>query len=764
MAKRSNSDFIDIPALVRQYVKRWYLFVISVVLCAGIAFFYTKVRQTEYAVRANVLITPERDSSPLAGGLGDLGSLFGSQGDVDDEIFVISSHSLYCNVVRQLGTNIQETVRKNLFVKKFAYPEQPVTVTPQAGMLDTLQTSIIFRLKVNDRGLASIKGTMERTTVLKEKDLKLPFTVNTPIGEFTFAPSQYYPKGESLDVSIKVMGYDEAAEELDTNISTEMASKRSNVIQLGINTPNTVYGKDVLNAIIKQYNERGILEQNKQNELTAKFIDGRLGIIADELNTVETDLQKYKQQKGIVNVNVEAEYQTRKKGELETELLTAETEVEIINITLQFLREPVNAYSLIPTTLDNEAISKAIATYNEKVLERTALANSARADNKALKLLSEQIDEMRANIIQTISRALATAEVRLRDIKKEMNATESSLAGIPEQEREFVNLLRQQKVKHELFIFLLQRREETAMMLANAFPKGQIVDRAFTLSEPLGMKKRVVWLLGILIGLMLPPVYLYLRKLVHNRFETRSDVERMTDVPILGEMCIDDSGRRLVVSSDDTTATAELFRLMRSNLLFVLNDPRDKVVLMTSTSSGEGKSFISINLAASLALLGKKVLLIGMDIRNPRLAEYLGIHPRFGLTQYLSSASISIEQTVTHLSDVPGLDVICAGPVPPNPAELLVSDKVDELFRELRTQYDYIIVDTAPIGLVSDTFTLDRIADAAIYVCRANYTSMSDLELINDIYEQHRLKKVSLVINGTASKKTYGYGKKKAHS
>ena len=221
-------------------------------------------------------------------------------------------------------------------------------------------------------------------------------------------------------------------------------------------------------------------------------------------------------------------------------------------------------------------------------------------------------------------------------------------------------------------------------------------------------------------------------------------------------MCIDRSGRQLVVASEDTTATAELFRLMRSNLLFVLNDPRDKVVLMTSSTSGEGKSFISINLAASLALLGKKVLLIGMDIRNPRLADYLDMSPRFGLTQYLSSDSITIDSMISQVNDVKGLDVIVAGPVPPNPAELLLSNKVDDLFAQLRNLYDYIIVDTAPIGLVSDTFTLDRIADAAIYVCRANYTSLSDLAEVNDIYDRKRLKKLSLVINGSAANKTYG--------
>lgn len=761
MAK-SNSDFIDIPALIRQYISKWYLFAISVVLCGGLAVAYALLRQQDYAVKANILITPEKDS-PLSGGLMDgLGSLFGSQGYVEDEIFIISSHSLYASVAKDLGLNITQLVKKNILVRELAYPEQPLEVTPQAGMMDTLRTGITFTVKVNEDGRASVKAKMKRSTVVDEKNLTLPCRVSTPLGEFAFAKTEHFPADEDLNVRIIVKGYGNVAEDLAKDVTTEIAAKHSNVLALGINTPNPDYGTAVLNEIFKEYNDRGIEESRQRNELTASFIEGRLGLLAAELSDVEADMQNYKQRKGIIDVEAEAKYQTEKRGKVESELILAETQAEIIKLTLQFLRDPANAYALIPTALDNEGLQKTISAYNELVLSRMSLSNSAKPDNAALRELSERIDASRENIIISISRAYDTAMVSVNDLRREMRAAESSLSGIPSQEREYRDLARQQLVKQQLFVFLLQRQEETAMLLANAYPKGQIVDKAYTETEPLGMSKKMIALLGLIFGLVIPPVYLYLRKFIHNRFETRADVERVTDVPILGEMCIDNSGAHLVVSSEDTSATSELFRLMRSNLLFVMNDPRDKVVLLTSTSSGEGKSFISINLAASLALLGKKVLLVGMDIRNPRLAEYLDINPRFGLTQYLSSSTVSIEQLLTPISGVAGLDVICAGPVPPNPAELLLSAKVDELFASLREKYDYIIVDTAPIGLVSDTFTLDRIADASIYVCRANHTSVNDLTLINDIYEQHRLKKVSLVINGTASKKTYGYGAKKS--
>lgn len=297
-------------------------------------------------------------------------------------------------------------------------------------------------------------------------------------------------------------------------------------------------------------------------------------------------------------------------------------------------------------------------------------------------------------------------------------------------------------------------------MLANSTPKGLIVDEAYTLNEPLGLGKKGILAICLLLSLCAPPVALYLRRILRSRIETRQEVERITDVPVIGEISTSRSGKHLVVDSAETSSTAELFRLMRSNLLFVLTPPNEKVVLVTSASPGDGKSFIAINLAASLALLGKRVLLVGMDIRKPRLAEYLGISPRLGLTQFAASADMKVSDIIVHEPNMPGLDVIAAGPVPPNPGELLTSHRIDHLFTELRKDYDYIIVDSAPVGRVSDTYALDRISDAAIFVCRVGNTSLSDMHIADEIREQHRLKKLSIAVNGTPARRTYGYGEK----
>ncbi|MDE6269521.1 MAG: polysaccharide biosynthesis tyrosine autokinase, partial [Muribaculaceae bacterium] len=340
-------------------------------------------------------------------------------------------------------------------------------------------------------------------------------------------------------------------------------------------------------------------------------------------------------------------------------------------------------------------------------------------------------------------------------------STMGRLSNVPGQERTSIDKERQRKIKQEIYLFLLQRQEENAIMLANATPKGIIVDEAYTLNEPIGMSKKLVLVICLLLGLLMPPVALYLRKIILNRVETRSDVERATDVPILGEISISRSGKHLVVDKAETSSTAELFRLMRSNLLFVITPPQEKVVLVTSSIPGEGKSFIATNLAASLAILGKRVLLMGMDVRKPRLAERLNIDPRFGLTQYLAGNDIPLDKLIEHVPGCENLDVIVSGPVPPNPSELLTSNRLDKLMDELRAMYDFIIVDTAPVGRVSDTFSLNRIADASIFVVRLGHGSLSDLKVAEEIYQNKRLNKMSLAINGAPARRAYGYGEKK---
>lgn len=755
-----DSDFIDFSGLLSQYAKKWWLFAISVFCCLGIAALYIYVHKPKYVVRANLLINQDESPSGAASmnsGKSAFGSLFGNDGFVYDEIFIISSHSTYKEVAKNLGLGTKYYVRKAFLKTNFEFTEYPIKVTPAEGMLDTLSTGITFVVKADKNGKTSIKGKAKKTVFTDVKNVELPYSLESPFGTFTFTKTEYYPADKNIKETIEVSGYDAAAEALDLTVGCEIASKKSNVVEMVINTPYPAYGKSVLNEIVRQYNKRSIEQKNDRNNLSAQFIEGRLDILSRDLNNIELEIQNYKQKKGIVDVSMEANKQFTQQTKLENSLLALRTQEELLKMASEFISDPANNFSLVPVAADDSDIPAGLTAYNELILRRQEMLTSARGDNLSLQLLDQRIDAMRDNIKESFAKTLDNIELKIHDTQRTLNQANARLGSAPADIREYIALERQQQLKQSLYLFLLQRREEVSMILANAFPKGTVVDEAFTLSKPLGLGKSIILALALIFGFIIPPVYLFVKKLITNKITSRRDVEKVTDIPILGEMCTDKQGGRLIVRPGNNSSAAELFRLLRTNLLFILSDNR-KVVLLTSWSPGEGKSFISINLAASLAAMGKKVLLVGMDIRKPTLAKYLDINPQYGLTQYLSSSDLNIGQLIAKVPGADNLSVIVAGPIPPNPAELLTSEKIDSFFNELRSMYDYIIVDTAPIGQVSDTFTLDRVADATIFVSRMNRTKLGIFEELNSIYSSNRLKRLSIVINGTETHKNYGYG------
>ena len=757
MKRQNESEIIDIVGLLKTYMSKWYYFVISVIICCGLAFGYTKLKKPVYQVNANVLISQEEDGGGMAS-LGGVADLFGSSGYVEDEVFVISSHSVFKEVAKDLGLYKNRFVKRNLLMKDFKYNKFPIEIYAKDGIADTLRSLIKFDINVNKEGLVDVEVEAEKKTIAEIEDGKFPLKINTIYGEFTLMQTKDYPPGEKLRSIITFMGYDVAAENLSEDVSVGIASKKSNVIALNIQTSDIEFGKDLLNEIVIKYNDRGVEEKSLKGRRTSKFITERIELIEADLASSEAVIEEYKRNNGIVDVSSEASYQLSKKGALEDKLLRAETDFEIIKITREFISNPENAYSMIATSPGSASVQAAISAYNQMILRRMDLERNAKGNNVALQALTQQIDASRENINESLKKAFETAQYTLGELRAEMSQVGGRLDKIPKQEREYLSLRRQQEIKQQLYLFLLKRLEETELMIANSVPKGIVVDEAYSLNEPVSMSKKMLLMLAVMVGLVLPIVFIYIRKLLRSKFETKDELEKLTNVPVLGEICIDKSGNSLVVKDKGSSIVSELFRLVRTNMQFVMSGKEDKVVLLTSTVSGEGKSFVSINLAASLSILGKKVLLVGMDIRNPKLAEYLSLNVCKGLTEYLSSENVTLDDIIIHEPILQNLDIITAGPVPPNPAELLMLDRVDELFVQMRTKYDYIIVDSAPVGMVSDTFSLARISDATVYVCRANYTSMREVNFINNLYLENRLKKMSLVVNGTNAKKGYGYG------
>lgn len=761
--QNNSNELISLPDLVKTVVKHWYLFVISVICCVALAFAYAKITKDEYTVCANVMIRTDMSSTGnMAGAFMQqfgLGNLMGQGVSVDDELHVISSHSLLREAALKMGLNKTRIYKENFFNRETQYKDFAIDVIDPTMQCDTLSTTLVFKIKVDEEGKADIKVKKRFHTLANIKDTTLPAEVSTIYGNYIVTTTPDYVAGEAYNYTIRVCSFDAAAENVGKNVDIYIPDKLSNLITLSMQTAYIDYGKELLNTLTDLYNKRGIKEKNIEAINTAQFIDERLALIAHELDSAERKVEKYKQDNKLSDLEIEAKIILEQDGEFQATLLETETTAKILEYTLDFISQPENRYSLIPFSsgLDKGA-SDALTAYNELALKRLNLTNTAKAGSPALKILEEQIDASRQNVISTVKTALESTNIALKDLRDKEAKFYDRIRTMPTQEREFISIFRQKAIKEELYIFLLQKQEENALTLAMASPKGQIVDEAYNFVEPVSLSTTMKLAIGFLIGLILPAIYLYLRAIFQTKFSTKEEVERMTRIPILGELCTHHSNSNIVVHEGDNSSISELFRLLRTNLQFMLTGRKDKVVLLTSSVSGEGKSFVSVNLAIALSLLKKRVLIIGLDIRNPRLSEYLNVSSRFGITNYLASEEVEIDQIIVPSNINPLLDIITAGPVPPNPAELILSNRLDALFDELRNRYDYIIVDSAPVAMVSDTFSLMRIADAVIYVCRANYTQREYIRYCNNLVTDGRLRNVSLVVNATNSSQGYGYG------
>ena len=441
-------------------------------------------------------------------------------------------------------------------------------------------------------------------------------------------------------------------------------------------------------------------------------------------------------------------------------IVKLETNKQLLGMVKDFVSNPANKHSYIPFEVDSSAASGSIRAYNNLLAKRQELSQSAQGDNLVLKQIDEQIETMHANVLKGLNSSIRGVDLQLSKARSQAGQTASDLGQVPTQEREARELLRQQGIQNTLYTFLLEKREENALVLAATTPKGKIVDHAYAQISPISPNKMVVTAMALLASILMPLLLLYLKDLFTTKFSNQEELEEISQVPFIGHIHHNRHNTQLVVKDGKASSIVELFRYVRNNLQFILNKDDDKVILVTSSVSGEGKSFISANVAASFALLGKRVALVGMDIRSPKLANMLDLNEIPGVTSYLSRADVTLDQIAQQCKEVKGLDVYVGGAIPPNPSELLLGDRVKDFFHDLREQYDVIIVDSAPVAMVSDSFALDKYSNATVYVTRANYTRRNHIKFMNRIAANKQLKNMCVVLNDTkpSGDNTYGYG------
>lgn len=754
--KKKKSDIIDLQGLLQQYKAKWYLFAISIIGCMALAFFYSKIKRPVYEVTAHVLIdTGENDPmSSLS-----LGGLFGATNYVDDEIFIISSHSLYTNVAKELGLDRKRVFKTGFMQNLTMVKDYPIDIIVPQEFADTTRVSITFKLKVDADGKADIKAIGPKKVQLADiKKASLPVIIKTIYGDFTILPTANYTPGDTYKGAITVKGYQGAAEDLDQDIQAFIANKRTHVIELLYPTDNPEFGKQVLNTVMAKYDERVIGNKNTQGNKTLEFLDNRIAQLGEELAGYEKEYQQFKESNNIVDIKADTEFNYAVKGEIAQRLYDTEGQLEIARIAVDFVKTPGNEYSMIPIS-PNQGVNAMIVNYNELAVKRLQLMSNAKEDNLQVKNIEKQMDAMRNNIVKSLETNYNNTLAMAKELRSQMNETNASLSHLPNNTRVSLIMSRDINLKARLYILLLEKREETAVMLSNAVSKGVVVDPAFVPSKPISMGRMKMLAIALVLGFIFPIIFLYLRKIVRGKPESRQEIEGIIDAPVIGEVSTSKAGTSLVVTSNSTSSTVELFKLIRTNLQLMLKKDSGKVVMVTSSQSGEGKSFISINIAASLALTGKKVLLVGLDIRKPMLAVYLNLpadHP--GLTNYLADNDLSFASIVQKVPQVKGLDVVVAGIIPPNPAEMLLEPRLQTFFETARAEYDYIIVDSAPVGMVSDSFSVADMMDASIYVTRIGATHYRDLNFLNSVYDENRLPRMTVVINGVKTNRGYGYG------
>jgi capsular exopolysaccharide synthesis family protein len=532
------------------------------------------------------------------------------------------------------------------------------------------------------------------------------------------------------------------------------------VVAISITGPTIQKSEDFLNNLVEIYNDDAAADKNFISENTSRFIASRLTLITEELDGVEQNVESFKKSNNITDVQSEAALFVEGSTEYDKKGVETEIQLNVVSSMLDFIKRSSNA-DLLPANLmiNQGSASGLIDSYNELVLNRNRILKSATAVNPSVLQLDQQIAALKNTVQTSLLRLQSNLNIEKRNLSNEEGILNAKINKIPVQERQFRAIARQQKVKEELYLYLLQKREETAISLSATEPNARVIDTAKANDIAVSPKKNIVYLAGLLLGLLIPFGVIYTNDLLDTKIKSRLDLEGETSIPFIGDVPTSDSSSEMI-RLESRTSSAEALRIIRTNLEFMLNTVPDgtaKTIFLTSTFPKEGKTFVSVNLAATFALSGKKVLLIGMDIRNPRLDEYLSM-PNQGLTNYLSSNDLRIEDLVVKCDGYENLYVLPAGIIPPNPAELLMNKKVETLFNELKSQYDYLIVDTAPVILVTDTLLIAKHADCFIYVVRANFLEKRMLAVINAIYKDGKLPNMCMLLNDTDSTKGYGYG------
>ena len=781
--KEGVASFFDFAALYRTIILNWYWFVLSLIIFGGIGAIYLRYTTPLYQSTAKLLIKDDDNGSSRRGSslqnITNLGTISNSAG-IDNEMEILSSHSIAEDAIRDLKLYVNYTTEGKV-KDVITYRDQPLIVDIDAAHLDRLNRPINLNITKNGSSFV-VNGTYSVPTdeensegpfSINKKFTSLPATIPTRAGIITINSNNGRTLHEGQVLKVSILSPKMASDKYVGELKIGQSGKGTSILQLQLTDEVPQRSLDYLKQLAIVYNRQANEDKNAVAHQTEKFINSRLEKINAELGKTEGELQNYKQKNGMVELKMNASNSVSNQNTSEQKLAEMETQIELFNtIAREVESSSRNLTQVIPSNvgLDDESSTSLINKYNELVLERNRLLRSASESSPVVEPLTDQIRDLNVNIRRAIAAARKNLQIQRDAVLAQVTKYTDQVEETPQQERMLTQIGRQQEVKSGLYLMLLQKREENSISLAATADKGRLIDDP-QLNGKVSPNSTYIMLIALVIGLAIPVLIILIIQFFRYKIEGHDDVARLTKLPIIADIAIASNSAKgkadIVVHENQNNQMEEIFRSLRTNLQFMLHEG-EKVVLFTSSTSGEGKTFTAANLSVSFGLLGKKVILVGLDIRRPRLAEQFGINDhKHGITNLLVKDNPNREDVEAQIlpSGVnKNLDLLMAGPVPPNPAELIARNSLDTIIEILKEKYDYIMIDTAPVGLVTDTLQIARVTNVSVYMCRADYTPKASFAMINSLAKEEKLPNMAMVLNGVDMSKRkysyyYGYGK-----
>ena len=761
-----QEEQVDYKALFFKYLIHWKWFVASIVVCLIGGWIYLHYTTPVYSITGSVIIKDNKKNNSVSTGLADLEDLgfYSSTNNFDNEVEVLHSRTLLKKVVEELDLYINYRTRENLRPVEL-YKDTPVKVWLTPEEAEKLPNgAAVLEVVLKPGGKLSVSTEIDEQE-FKQDFNKLPALLTTPYGTFSFTPGDSAIVEKEQEITVTVAAPRIMANGYANALSVEPTSKTTTIAQITLQNTSPQRGVDFINKLIEIYNRDANDDKNEVASKTAEFIDERIKIINGELGTTEKELETFKRDAGLTDLKSDAQLALSENSEYEKKRAENSTQLRLVQFLSEYANNPDHAYEVLPVNvgLTDTSLTELINRYNEMLLERKRLLRTSSESNPVVVNLDASIRAMRSNVQTTILSVQKGLMITKADLERQAGKYAGRITSAPGQERQLVSISRQQEIKAGLYLMLLQKREENAITLASTANNARIVDEAQAELFPVSPKGKLIYLIAFVLGIAIPVGIIYIIELLRYKIEDRSDVEKLTTVPIIGDIPASDNMPKegsVVVRENQNDMMAETFRNVRTNVQYMLGS-NQKVVLITSTTSGEGKSFVAANLAISFALLGKKVVIVGLDIRKPELNKAFQMsHKEDGITRYLADPEHTDLMSLLQQSNVtPNLYILPGGAIPPNPTELVARDSLVQAVDRLKKEFDYVILDTAPIGMVTDTQLISRVADMSIYVCRAGYTPKAGYLFINELKDHKKLPNLCTIINDVNIKTgKYGYG------